>query len=59
VFTRELVEKKDVIIPIWAGVSSDQIYEYSPTLANRLAANWDDGCETVCQKIKAAILDIK
>lgn len=59
VFTRELVEKSDVIIPVWAGVSSNQVYEYSPTLANRLAAHWDEGCEAVCKKIKAAILEIK
>lgn len=59
VFTRELVERADVIIPVWAGVSAVQVYEYSPTLANRLAANWDEGCEIVSKKIKAAILEIK
>jgi hypothetical protein len=59
VFTRELVEKADVIVPVWAGVSSNQVYDYSPTLANRLAADWNVGCEAVCQKIKAAILDSK
>ena len=59
VFTRELVEKSNVIIPVWAGVSTNQVYDYSPTLADRLAANWDEGCEAVCQKIRAAILESK
>ncbi len=34
VFTRELLEQKSVILPVWVGVSKQQVYEYSPSLAN-------------------------
>jgi hypothetical protein len=37
VFTRELVEQSDGILPVWHEVSRDQVYEYSPSLANRFA----------------------
>jgi hypothetical protein len=37
VFTRELVEEKQLFLPIWAGVSRDDVYRYSPILADRVA----------------------
>ncbi len=57
VFTRELIEKKNVVIPVWVGVTPEQVYAYSPSLADRLAANWEDGIEIVSKKIKKAIFD--
>lgn len=39
VFTRELIEQKNVILPVWANVTPKDIYEYSPALANRFALN--------------------
>lgn len=40
VFTRELVHKQNVVLPVWYGVSSRQVYEYSPDLADRTALIW-------------------
>jgi hypothetical protein len=57
VFTRELIERTNVIIPVWSDVTQQQVYNYSPSLVNKFAAKWNDGCVTVAQKIKAAILD--
>jgi hypothetical protein len=57
IFTRELIEKTNVIIPVWAGVTPKQVYEYSPSLADKVAANWNDGCTKVALKIRAAVLD--
>jgi hypothetical protein len=33
IFTRELIENKKLILPVWAGVSKEEVYEYSPILA--------------------------
>lgn len=55
IFTRELVERQKVILPVWAGVTSQDIYQYSPILADRVAAQWSEGLGTVAAKLVAAI----
>lgn len=55
VFTKELVEGSKVILPVWSGVTRDEVYEYSPVLADRYGANWNDGVEEVARKLIAAI----
>ena len=55
VFTRELIENEKVILPVWHGVSKKEVYEYSPALADRVAANWNDGVENVARKLKRAV----
>ncbi|TPI44958.1 MULTISPECIES: toll/interleukin-1 receptor domain-containing protein [unclassified Mesorhizobium] len=55
IFTRELVEQQKVIVPVWAGVTSKDIYQYSPILADRVAAQWSEGLDTVAAKLVAAI----
>jgi hypothetical protein len=55
VFTRELIEKQNVVLPVWHNVSAREIYEYSPSLADRVALNWSAGVEEVARKLKHAI----
>ncbi|MEN6317354.1 MAG: toll/interleukin-1 receptor domain-containing protein [Syntrophaceae bacterium] len=55
VFTKEIIEKKKVMLPIWYDVSKEEVYEYSPSLVDRLAANWSDGMDTVAAKLKSRI----
>jgi len=55
VFTRELLEKKNVIIPIWHGVTKEQVYEYSPRLLDRVALHSDIGVEEVAKKLVVAV----
>ena len=55
VFTRELIEKQNVVLPVWHNVSAKEIYEYSPSLADRVALNWSAGVEEVARKLKHAI----
>ncbi|RWA71908.1 toll/interleukin-1 receptor domain-containing protein [Mesorhizobium sp.] len=55
IFTRELIERQKVILPVWAGVTAKDIYDYSPILADRVALQWDDGLDTVATKLVAAI----
>lgn len=56
IFTREILERRDVILPVWYGVSVHEVYQYSPTLANRFAINWAEGEEQVVKKLHGAIV---
>jgi hypothetical protein len=44
-----------VILPVWHGVSHEEVAEYSPTLADRLAASSDRGIEYVIEKLLEAM----
>lgn len=56
VFTREMVERADVVLPVWSDVTAAQVYEYSPTLANRVAVQWTLGSKEVARRLHRAIL---
>jgi hypothetical protein len=51
IFTKELIEKQNSILPIWVDVSKEDVYEYSPSLANKVAIKWEVGEEEVIRKI--------
>lgn len=55
IFTRELVARQNIILPIWHDVSAKDVYEYSPALADRVAVQWSLGVETVGQRLLKAI----
>jgi hypothetical protein len=55
IFTRELVERANVILPVWNGVTRQEVYEYSPVLADRLAVNWNLGPDEVIRRLRRAI----
>lgn len=55
-FTKELFIKKDVILPVWDGVSSEQVYEYSPILADKFAAIWEEGIDVVSGKLYRQVI---
>jgi TIR domain len=40
IFTRELIKKEKIVLPIWFGVTKDEVYEYSPSLADTFALTW-------------------
>jgi len=54
-FTRELVERKRVILPVWHNIGSADVYKYSPILADRVAAQWSEGVEETARKLLRAI----
>jgi hypothetical protein len=33
IFTRELLENENLVLPIWSGVTAKDVFEYSPALA--------------------------
>jgi len=51
VFTREIVEDRNVVLPIWSGVTVEDVYEYSPILADRVGLDWSKGVEEVGTKL--------
>lgn len=36
IFTREILQKQNVILPVWHGVTATDVYDYSPGLADRV-----------------------
>jgi hypothetical protein len=57
IFTRELVERADLILPVWHGVSRNEVFEFSPVLADRVAVNWNVGAEEAVRRLKRAVGD--
>jgi TIR domain len=55
VFTRQILEGSNVVLPVWCGVSKEQVYEYSPSLLDRLAVRWEEGLDEVLRKLYRAI----
>lgn len=51
---REIGEFK-VILPVWHGVTHADVCQFSPTLADKLAANTGDGLKTIGARIANAI----
>lgn len=57
IFTREIIETQKVILPVWSGVTKTDIYKYSPSLADRFAAQWGAGVDEVSRQLYRAITD--
>jgi len=56
VFTREILEQTSVVLPVWCGVSAQEVYEYSPSLADKVALNWQQlGDAEVVRRLYTAI----
>jgi hypothetical protein len=53
VSTRQILEGANVVLPVWCGVTKQQVYECSPSLLDRFAAQWD--AEAVLRKLYRAI----
>lgn len=50
-FTREIVDDKKLILPIWLNVSARDVYEYSMVLAGRVGLNWSLGVDEVAKRL--------
>ena len=56
IFTREVLTNEKVVLPIWHDVTPQQVYEYSPCLADRIACHWSKGLEPIAHEIRRAVL---
>lgn len=50
------IEGRDVILPVWYDVTDADVRQFSPPLADRVASKWDEGVETVAEKLLDVIL---
>jgi TIR domain len=56
VFTREIIEDAQLVLPVWHGISKQQVFDYSPSLLNVKGVDWDKlGEDEVCRQIYLAI----
>lgn len=55
IFTREILNQKSVILPVWNGVSAKDIYDYSPSLADKVGVDWKLGEDEVARRLVQAI----
>jgi hypothetical protein len=49
IFTRELAESNRFILPVWYQVTKKDVYEYSPSLADRFAAIWEGDADALLE----------
>ncbi len=54
VFTREILEKKNVILPVWHNVGVEEVYDYSPRLADKVGLPSTLGVEELAKKLSNA-----
>lgn len=55
IYTREIVEKNNIILPIWHNVNVDDVYSYSPVLADKVGLNSTEGIQALAKKLAEAI----
>ncbi|SRR5258706_11347009 len=56
VFTREILEQENVMLPVWCGITAKEVYEYSPRLADKVGLEWSLGIEEVCARLYRTIV---
>jgi hypothetical protein len=55
VFTREILEERQLVLPVWHGVQKQQVYEYSSSLLNVKGIEWGIGQDEICRQLYRAI----
>jgi hypothetical protein len=56
VFTREILEKKNIILPIWHNVEKYEIYEYCPSLLDKFALQSSLGAKELAKRLADVIM---
>lgn len=54
IFTREMITKEKLLLPIWHNVTAKDVYEYSPSLADVKAEIWNNNADSMASIIKAS-----
>jgi TIR domain len=55
VFTRELLEESNLIIPVWLNVTKQDVYNYSMRLVDKVGIPANVGVEEVARRVSAAV----
>jgi len=56
ILNREIDEKQNLIIPVWCGVTQQQVSDYSLALSGRLAVVWDGDVKKVANRLRQLIV---
>lgn len=56
IYTREIHEKKNVILPVWHNVGKDDVYKYSPRLADKVGLDSSIGISQLAAKLRSAVI---
>jgi hypothetical protein len=57
IFTREISQEKNLVLPVWFKVDKTAVYNYSPSLLNVKGLDWERLGETeVIRQLSFAIL---
>jgi hypothetical protein len=57
ILTRDILEKTNLVLPVWYNVTEKEVFDYSPSLLNVLAVDWGKlGEEAVCRQLFNAII---
>jgi TIR domain len=56
VFTREILEEKQLVLPVWCNVAKQEVFDYSPSLLNVKGLNWKElGEDEACRRLFLAV----
>ncbi len=55
IYTREMIENNNVILPVWHEVSAEEVYNYSPRLADRVGLSSSEGVPALARKLVDAV----
>jgi len=55
IFTREILERTNVILPVWHNVGAKEIYNYSPRLADKVGLPSSLGVEELARRLSGAV----
>ncbi len=55
IFTREILEKDNVMLPVWHNVTAQEVYEYCPRLADKFGLKSDVGPEELARKLASVV----
>jgi TIR domain len=56
IIAREIRERRDIVLPVWAGVSHEQVARYCLALADRVGVQWTLGCAEVVRRLYVALI---
>jgi len=58
IFTREVLEQTQLVLPVWHGVTRETVYDYSPSLLNVKGLAWGKlGEDEVCRQLAGVLLE--
>jgi hypothetical protein len=55
IYTREIMEKSNVMLPVWHNVNANEVYEYSPRLVDKFSLNSSVGVKELARKLAEAV----